>query len=177
MTGAVAAPPSPLGHLRLAVLVAAGAVVLTSTGDVVLLAVLLGLVARDLVAGATALLVAASVVARWGTTSLAALAGGQAVLGAAITVGPTEAAASGALAAVALVLAAPPGGGALLFGAAAGLVSVGPAGVEPELLAARVGAAVALAGIARLLAPRLPRLLRLLAPVVAALAVVAGATA
>ena len=59
-------------------------------------------------AGAVASLVATTaVIVRWGGPSLAAVAGGQAVLGPAITLGSAGAALASLLAALALVLVAP----------------------------------------------------------------------
>jgi hypothetical protein len=55
----------------------------TSSGDVLLLGALTGFAALDLTAGVAAVLVAVSVLIRWGSSSLAALAGAQAVVGSA----------------------------------------------------------------------------------------------
>jgi hypothetical protein len=115
---------------------------LGSTGDVFLLAVLLGLAALDLLSGGVAALAMVSVVGRWGTTSLAALAGGQAVLGAAGWTGTTALVASSWAGAAALVLACPEGWvPAVAFGAAAAQLVAGPAlgdGSSAGLVALRV---------------------------------------
>ena len=87
--------------------VAAAAVFLTSAGDASVGAVLL-LVALGPVAGAASLGALVAMVARWGTSDLSVVAGDQAVLGAAIAVGPVAAALSSGLAAVALLLVARP---------------------------------------------------------------------
>src|SRR5437764_13550503 len=70
-------------RLRLAAAAAALVLAITSSGDVLVMAALLGTVTGDAIAFAAVLLASLSVLARWGTGSLAAVAGGQAVLGAA----------------------------------------------------------------------------------------------
>jgi hypothetical protein len=89
-------------------------------------AALLGAVAGDAVAFAAVLLAALSVLARWGTGSLAAVAGGQAVLGAAGIYGTAAAVGSAWYAALTVVLASPGGWLSVPFGAVAGLLVAGP---------------------------------------------------
>lgn len=120
----------------------------SSSGEVVLLAVLLGIAAADAFAGAVALLALGAVAARWGTTSLDAIAGAQTVLGPGAAVGPMAAAASAACAAAALVLVRARGWAALLFGITAALIVAGPGAGRPELAALRAGAAIVGAGLA-----------------------------
>lgn len=93
--------------IRLGAGAAALVLAVLSRGDVLVLAALLALLAwRPL---ALAALVPALVAGgwRWGSTSLEAISGAQAVLGPAGTVGPTAAAVSAWLAAVAVVLVTP----------------------------------------------------------------------
>ena len=152
------------------------AVAAGSTGDTLLLGVLLGVAAGRVAAGVAAVLALASVLVRWGSPSLEALAGAQAVLGPAGTVGSTAAAASAWCAAAALVLAAPRVQAAWWwrvavvapFGisAAAVVLGAGPGGLLWLRLAASVGAA-----LLALVVTLLPR------PPVAAFALAAGAAA
>jgi hypothetical protein len=86
----------------------AAAVVLGASAGDAFVAVVLLCIGLGTLAGAAALGAVAAMVARWGTTDLGAVAGDQAVLGAAVTVGPPAAAASSALAALALLLVARP---------------------------------------------------------------------
>lgn len=143
-------------HLRLAA-AGAAALVVGSTGDAFLLAVLLGVVAGDVVAGAAAAGVALALLARWGSSSLAAVAGAQAVLGPAVLLGPPVSAASVWLATLALVVVAPVGWRAVLFGAAAGLVACGPAATTLGNAGLRVVGLVVGAGLVYVAAPRLAR--------------------
>ena len=92
------------------------------------LVVLLGLAALELTSVAVAGAAFTAVVLRWGSTSLAAIAGGQAVLGPAVAVGPWAAAVSTAAAAVALLCVAEPGPTAVPFGLAAALLVSWPGG-------------------------------------------------
>src|SRR5260221_532360 len=80
-----------------------------------------GVVGGGVAFGAVAL-AALAVVARWGTGWLAALAGGQAVLGPAGLFGTAAAVGSAWYAGAAIVLASPGGWLAVPFGASAGLV-------------------------------------------------------
>lgn len=140
---------APNGHeLGLAAGAGAAAMVVSSSGEVVLLAVLLGLAAADAFAGAVALLALGAVALRWGTTSLDAIAGAQTVLGPGAAVGPIAAAASAACAAAALVLVRARGWAALLFGVTAALIVAGPGAGRPELAVVRAGAAILGAGLA-----------------------------
>ncbi len=96
-----------LGPLRLSAATAATVLALSSTGNVVALAVVLAVaVARPAAVGAV-LFAGLALLERWGTTSLEAVAGAQAVLGPGGLVGPPTAAASAWCAAAALVLASP----------------------------------------------------------------------
>jgi hypothetical protein len=90
--------------LRLGASVAVVAMAGLATGDVVLAAVMLGVAVGDAVVGAAAVLAGAAVVVRWGSSSLDAIGGNQAVLGLAGSVGPAVAAASTWVAAIAVVL-------------------------------------------------------------------------
>src|SRR5439155_17998361 len=144
---------------------------LLSSGDVLLLGVLLGIACADLVVGATGVVVGLAVVGRWGTPSLAALAGGQAVVGAAGVTGPTLLAASAWCAAAALALAAPRRPVATVaFGLAAADVVAGPAALSSGggLLAIRVAASLVAVLLAFFTATSIPpRLARVAALVVA----------
>jgi len=116
----------------------------SASGDVVLLAVILGLAAADILAGTAAVLAALAVVVRWGSTSLSALAGGQAVLGSGGWTGSAPMVASSWLAATALVLASPPRWwAACAFGAAAAAVVAGPSAASGSVVSAAVGLRVA----------------------------------
>jgi hypothetical protein len=137
---------------------AAIALTLSSRGDALLLVVVLGaLAAQPLrVAGVTGALVGSML--RWGTTSLGAIAGAQAVLGPAGWTGSSIAVASAWTGAAALVLAAPsaprterstsslPVRLAIVapFGLAAGVLAVGPAPGGPLPLRA-IAALIAIA--------------------------------
>lgn len=143
--------------IRVAAAAAAAVLAVTSTGDAFVLAAALGVAAwrpaPALAAGAA--LAAASW--RWGSSSLEAVAGAQAVLGPAGWVGPPMAAAGCWLGAVALVAAtpgipasAPRGMAAAASGAAAAVVVAGPA-PGGDLWVRVVGSGVA-AGLALVLA-------------------------
>jgi len=120
--------------LRLAAVAGALVLAVTSRGDAVVLAALLALAAWR---PAPAISVGAALVAtswRWGSSSLEAIAGAQAVLGPAGWVGPTLAAVGSWLAAIAVVAASPAliGRGPRLVsaaasGAVAAVVVAGPA--------------------------------------------------
>ena len=105
-------PPRPgslaaLGPLRLSAAGAATVLALSSTGHVGVLAVVLAVVVAQPLAVGAVLLAGLAVFERWGTPSLEAVAGAQAVLGPGGVVGPAAAAASTWFAAAALVLASP----------------------------------------------------------------------
>jgi hypothetical protein len=99
-------------------------------------------------------LAATAVLVRWGSPSLSAVAGGQAVLGPALVVGSTAAALSAVAAAVAIVLSARDRLTAPAFGIAAATVAAGPA--FPHDLAVRVAGLVVGVALA-VAATRLPR--------------------
>lgn len=105
---------------------AATVLALASTGDTMLLALLLGVAAMSAAAGGVAVLVALAMIARWGTTSLQAISGAQTVLGPAVVVGSALEIGACVLAALALVLISPPDWRAFVFGSAAALVLAGP---------------------------------------------------
>jgi len=95
------------GLLGLGAAVGLAMMAVTSTGDVLAAGVMLGLVSGDLVAGSVGVVVGIAVIGRWGSSSFAALAGGQAVLGAAGWSGPPGLVLSSWAAAVAVVLVCP----------------------------------------------------------------------
>ena len=165
----------PLTRLQIGAAAAATVLAIAATGDVLLLALLLGLAAANRWALAAAVGAGLSVLTRWGTTSLAALAGAQHVLGPAVTVGPPRAAVASGLAAAALVVAPGAPGSAPAFAAAAALLVAGPAvtgsGGAGDL-AVRAGATAVALGVtlaARRWAPP-----RLAGPAAAGLGVVAA---
>jgi hypothetical protein len=137
--------------------VAATALALTSTGDALVLAVVLGLGAFDLAAAVAALLVAGGLLARLGTSALPAAAGAQSVLGPAGLVGPPLAATSAWCGAAAAVLAAPSGWGAVPFGLTAGLLVCGPSAALAGPAGARILAGLVGVGLAVAVGSRLPR--------------------
>jgi hypothetical protein len=189
-------PPGPHVHrgqaasslttadLRLAAAAGAGALVLTGRGDAFLLAALLALAALDprqsrvhsvripyaMYSGVTVGAVAATLLARWGTSSLPAIGGAQAVLGPAFVVEPVLGAIAVLLAAASLVFVAPPGLVAPVFGAAAGIVVAGPSPTGVVDLLVRVVAVAGGGALAWWLQPRLPDRARDAAPAVAAVA-------
>jgi hypothetical protein len=116
---------------------------LTSAGDVLLLGVLLGVAAGDVEAGAASVLAGLVVLGRFGTTSLAALAGAQHVVGPAGTTGPVLLAAAAWCAAAALTLSTRAEFAiAAVFGLAAADVVAGPAVHSAESLAVRLAASL-----------------------------------
>ena len=161
---AEAEPPSAL---RLTAAVAAAALAISSTGHLFVLGGALILVAATRVGGVAVLLACTAVLVRWGSPSLAAVAGAQAVLGPAVLVGSATAVASTWLASFAIALTARDRLTAGAFGLAAGAVAAGPTfphAFGTRLLGAAIGVAVAYG------AHRLPRT----APA-AAVAIAAGA--
>jgi hypothetical protein len=116
---------------------------LTSAGDVLLLGVLLGVAAGDVEGGAASVLAGLVVVGRFGTTSLAALAGAQHVVGPAGATGPVLLAAASWCAAAALLFSTrsefPIGA---VFGVAAANVVAGPAFHSAESFAVRLAASL-----------------------------------
>src|SRR5205823_14379110 len=114
--------------LQLGAAAGAAAMALSSTGDVLLLGALLGVAAGDLATGTAAVLAGLAVLGRFGTTSLAALAGAQHVVGPAGTTGPVLLAAAAWLAALALSFSTSAEFAiAAVFGLAAADVVAGPA--------------------------------------------------
>jgi hypothetical protein len=83
--------------------------------------------AADMVAGTVAVLAVLGALARFGTTSLAGLAGAQAVLGPGIGVSPAIGALASGLAGLACVAAAPRDWRGYPFGVLAAVVAFGPA--------------------------------------------------
>jgi hypothetical protein len=142
-----------------------------AAGDVLLLGALLAVVAVDLLAGAGVALAAVSVLVRWGSSSLGALAGDQAVIGAAGWTGPLALVLSSWCAAVAMVVAAPRGVlPALAFGLAAASVVAGPGLGGPVVV--RVAASAVAVGVAWMVGRyAAPSWTRLAAGVAGALAV------
>jgi hypothetical protein len=128
-------------HLRLGAAAAASTLALSTTGDAVLLAALLGIAAGGIVSAAVAASAALAFALRWGATSLGAIAGAQAILGPSGVVEPAAGAAAAWCAAGALLLVSPADWRAAAFGLAAGLGVAGPAVVTGEDLAVRVAAA------------------------------------
>ncbi|HUR18447.1 MAG TPA: hypothetical protein VMZ51_05850 [Acidimicrobiales bacterium] len=151
--------------------VGAAVLALSSSGEIVLLAVLLGVAAGDTVVGAVAVLATGAAALRWGTTSLDAIAGAQTVLGPAVAVGPLVAVGSAWCAAAALILIKAPGPGAVVFGLTAGLIAAGPSG-GPGPVAVRIAAAALGAGLAVAAQHRAPSAARPAAMVLAAGAVI-----
>src|SRR5437763_8674766 len=118
----------PLTALQWGAAAGAAVMALTSTGDVLLLGVLLGAAAGEVMAGAAGVLAAVVVLARFGSSSLTALAGAQQVVGPAGVTGPAGLAAATWCAGLALALASPGEAlGAVAFGLAAAEVVAGPA--------------------------------------------------
>ena len=171
------APPT-----RLAIAAAAAALLLTATGDALLAAVLIGLAAASAEAGAIAVAAVLGTLARFGTTSLAGMAGAQAVLGPALAVRPLVGAVGSTCLALACVTAAaapraaagppaaPPAPGAGLvprmigvvpldavpLALLAGLVAAGPSATTlPDGAIRLLGIAAALAAVR--FAPPTPR--------------------
>ena len=151
----------------------------SSTGDVLLLGVLLGVAAGDLVVGTAAVLAGLTILGRFGSTSLAALAGAQHVLGPAGVTGPVLLAAAAWCAALAVTLGSRGElAVAAVFGLTAADVVAGPAAHGGQAMALRVAAslvAVALAWFAGgWVPPRLARLAAVVAGVAGALLVLAA---
>ena len=165
----------PLTTLQLGAAAGAGVMALTSTGDVLLLGVLLGVAAGDVEAGAASVLAGLVVLGRFGTTSLAALAGAQHVVGPAGATGAVGLAAAAWCAAFALsfstraemVIA-------VVFGLAAADVLAGPAiGHGGEALAVRLAASLVAVAVTWFIGGWVPtRLARVTAVVAGALGVV-----
>ena len=142
---------------------------LTSTGDVLLLGVLLGVAAGDVEAGAASVLAGLVVLGRFGTTSLAALAGAQHVVGPAGTTGPVALAAASWCAALALALSTRAEFAiATVFGLAAADVVAGPAAAQGgQAMAVRVAASLVAIAVAWFVGGWVPERLARLAAVLA----------
>jgi len=160
---------------------AALAVAVMGRGDLLLLGVLLAVALVDRRSSVAALLAAAAVSTRWGTTSAETITGATSTLGTAVRVGPPLAAAALGLAAAALLLSGlgVPRLPRLAAGVAAGTVVGGP------IAASTVGAvvfgllAVVAGGALGVLLPRLvaepSERLRGVAPVLGAVALALAA--
>jgi hypothetical protein len=143
-------------------LLAALALAVTSRGDVIVLALLLAFGAGRRASGLAAAGALGAAMVRWGSPSLGAIAGAQAVLGPAAWTGSALAVASAVLGAAALVLAAAPlvrdswatrAACVAPFAAAAADVAIGPA--PGGAIALRVLATLAAIALATWLSPRL----------------------
>ena len=165
------APPVPT--IRLAAGAGAVVLLLSSSGHVVVVGVLLGVVALDATAGVSSIVAGLGAALRWGTGSLQVAAGAQAVLGPAVVVGPELAAAGAGAGGLALLLACPGGWAAVPFGLAAGMVAAGPAATSGPDAALRVVAALAAVGAGWLSGRFLPKRVAQPAALVAAAAAVA----
>jgi len=143
---------------------------ITSTGDVLLLGVLLGVAAGDVEAGAASVLAGLVVLGRFGTTSLAALAGAQHVVGPAGATGPVLLAAASWLAALALSFSTRAEFAiAAVFGLAAADVVAGPAiGNGGQAVAVRMAASLVAVALTWFVGGWVPTRLARLAAVVAA---------
>jgi hypothetical protein len=169
----------PLTTLQLGAAAGAAALALSSTGDVLLLGALLGVAAADLAIGAAGVLVGLTVLGRFGTTSLSALAGAQHVVGPAGTTGPVLLAAASWCGAIALAVASR---GELaiaaVFGLAAADLVAGPAAHGAHALAIRVAASLVAVAVAWFaggwLPPRLTRVAAVVAGVAGVLLVLAA---
>jgi len=169
----------PLTTLQLGAAAAAAVMALTSSGDVLLLGVLLGVTADNVEAGAASVLAGLVVLGRFGTTSLAALAGVQHVVGPAGTTGPVLLAAASWCAAAALALSTRAEFTmAALFGVAAANVVAGPAAHGAESFAVRLAASLVAVAVAWFVGgwvpPRLARAAAVLAGALGVLFVLAG---
>jgi hypothetical protein len=139
--------PEAVGALRLSAALAAVALALGSTGHLLVLGLLVAVVAGTRARGVAVLLAVTAALVRWGGPSLSAVGGDQAVLGAAVTIGSTAAAASCALAALAVVLTAPRDVPLVVaVGVVAGFLAAGPAfpqDVPVRLVGIVIGCALA----------------------------------
>ena len=176
-----AAPPTGL-----ALAAAAAALLATTTGDGLLAAVLVGLAAADAVVGAVAVAAVLGTLARFGSTSLAGIAGAQAVLGPAVAVRPVAGAVGSALLALSVLGMVGSGSSpasmprtvwAVPVGLLAGVVACGPSATSAPDAVVRLAGAVAGVAAAVLLARRRPALPRWAPPAVAALGLLLTAVA
>lgn len=116
--------------------------VVVSAGHLFVLGGLLALVARSRSGAVAALLAVTAVLVRWGSPSLSAVGGDQAVLGPALNVGSTAAGASAVLAALAIALLAPrPAFVVVALGVVAGAIVAGPE--LPHDVGVRIAGAIA----------------------------------
>ena len=139
----------PLTTLQLGAAAGAAVMALTSAGDVLLLGVLLGVAAGDVESGVASVLAGLVVLGRFGTTSLAALAGAQHVVGPAGATGPVGLAAASWCAGAALVLSTRAEFTvAAVFGVAAADVVAGPAALSAQSFAVRVAASLVAVAVA-----------------------------
>jgi len=120
----------------------------SSSGELVVLGVLLSVTSGSFAGVVPVVLALAAVALRFGTTSLDAIAGAQSVLGPAASVGPMLAAAASSCAAVALLLAHPGGWSVVPFGLVAALVVAGPAAGDAGDVVLRVVVSATAVGIA-----------------------------
>ena len=112
-----------------------------------MLGVLVVLVVRTRAGAAAALVATTAVLVRWGGPELGAVGGGQAVLGPAVAIGTTAAAASSVLATLALALLAPRSAAVVVaLGVVAGGVAAGPE--IPHDLPVRAAGVVVAIGLA-----------------------------
>ncbi len=178
--------PTFPGLLSLGAAVGLAMMVITSTGDALVAGVLVGLAAADLAAGTVGVLVGIAVVGRWGSSTLAALAGGQAVLGAGGWSGPAGMVVSSWAAAAAVVLVCPRGGagsastpevpaGIVASGLLAAALVAGPAvGRDTgSVVTLRVVASVVAVAVAVLVIRACPRRVARVAGVIAAVSAAA----
>lgn len=157
---------------------AAVSLLLTSTGDLFVVVTLLALAALDVYAAGITAAAAVAMLLRWGSSSLAAIAGAQAVLGAGIAVGSAAGTISTGAAALAVLCAAPTGIAAVPYGLTAALFVAGPAATTPSHLAVRVAAGLAGAVVALLVARRADVIVRRrVAAAAAAVAILAAGVA
>jgi len=169
-----------LTNLQIGAAAGAAVMALTSTGDVLLLGVLLGVAAGDVEASVASVLAGLVVLGRFGTTSLAALAGAQHVVGPAGATGPVVLAAASWCAATALSFSTRAELAiAAVFGLAAADVVAGPAlGHGGEAIAVRVAASLIAVAVAWFVGgwvpPRLARTVALSAGAIGVLFVLAA---
>ncbi len=184
--------PAPTELLAVAAAAATAVLAATSTGSMVVAAVLFGIANRSRWSGLVALLATAAVAVRFASAGFDDLAGAQSVLGAAGAVGPPLAAASSWLAAGAVLLAVrgvvprstePPGPAvahtwlvAVAGGALAAAIVAGP-GVDDLWLRIASTIVATFVAVGVVAGDRRPRIRRLRPSLAVAAAVVAVALA
>lgn len=133
---------------------AAAVLAITSTGHLVVAAVLVGIAGRDRRSVLAAVAAVAAVAVRFGTTTFDGLAGLQTVLGPAVTLGATTAVLATALAAISLIVGTTGWAHALAAGPLAAALACGPG---PSEVLVRSGAVVLASTLSVLIAvtPRL----------------------